>query len=33
VHDALKAEMQDIHALSIKRCWTPAQQAAQQAAA
>jgi hypothetical protein len=28
VHDALKSLMPDIHALSIKRCWTKAQQAA-----
>jgi hypothetical protein len=26
VHDALKDLMPDIHALSIKRCWTKAQQ-------
>lgn len=34
VHDALAELMPDIHALSIKRCWTKAQQAAatQQAA-
>lgn len=28
VNDALKEEMKDIHALSIKKCWTPAQQQA-----
>ena len=30
MHDALKEQMQHIHALSIKRAWTPAQQAAEQ---
>jgi acid stress-induced BolA-like protein IbaG/YrbA len=35
INDALKDLMPEIHALSIKRCWTKAQQAAntQQAAA
>jgi hypothetical protein len=34
VHEALAELMPDIHALSVKRCWTKAQQAAanQQAA-
>jgi hypothetical protein len=31
IHDALKGLMPDIHALSIKRCWTKAQQAANMA--
>lgn len=30
VHEALKAEMAHIHALSIKRAWTPQQQQAEQ---
>lgn len=30
VNAALKQEMQDIHALSIKKCWTPDQQASAQ---
>lgn len=30
VHEALAGLMSDIHALSIKRCWTKAQQAATQ---
>lgn len=27
VNSALKEELKDMHALSIKKCWTPAQQA------
>lgn len=30
VNAALKEELKDIHALSIKKCWTPDQQAAAQ---